>query len=69
MNPYILAFLYTWSNSKFKEIRILSMSVKYEFPNMTYEEIHDEYEVNPETDLISVCPNCHMILHSKIGGT
>ncbi|MEI8128831.1 MAG: HNH endonuclease [bacterium] len=28
-------------------------------------EIGKEYIVNPETDLIPVCPNCHMILHSK----
>lgn len=32
-------------------------------------EIDDEYEVDPENDLVPVCPNCHMILHSKIGGT
>lgn len=31
-------------------------------------EIDDTYEVNPATDLIPVCPNCHMILHSKVGG-
>ncbi|MEF9922458.1 MAG: hypothetical protein RR769_06015 [Anaerovoracaceae bacterium] len=31
-------------------------------------EINKEYVVNPETDLVPVCPNCHMILHSKIGG-
>ena len=24
-----------------------------------------EYKVNPETDLIPVCPNCHSILHTK----
>lgn len=28
-------------------------------------EIKDEYIVNPINDLIPVCPNCHMILHSK----
>jgi len=28
-------------------------------------EIDDEYEVDPENDLVPVCPNCHMILHSK----
>lgn len=28
-------------------------------------EIGEEYEVNPEKDLLPVCPNCHMILHSK----
>jgi DNA-binding response OmpR family regulator len=25
----------------------------------------DDYIVNPEKDLIPVCPNCHMILHTK----
>ena len=28
-------------------------------------EIENEYKVDPEKDLIPVCPNCHMILHSK----
>ena len=28
-------------------------------------EIKDEYVVDPINDLIPVCPNCHMILHSK----
>lgn len=28
-------------------------------------EIGEEYEINPIKDLIPVCPNCHMILHSK----
>lgn len=32
-------------------------------------EIDKEYAVNPEKDLIPVCPNCHFILHSKVGGT
>lgn len=32
-------------------------------------EINDEYEVNPVNDLIPVCPNCHLVLHSKVGGT
>ncbi|HIS88827.1 TPA: HNH endonuclease [Candidatus Avigastranaerophilus faecigallinarum] len=27
--------------------------------------IKSEYKLNPITDLIPVCPNCHMILHSK----
>ncbi|HCW54756.1 MAG TPA: hypothetical protein DG753_13705 [Clostridium sp.] len=31
-------------------------------------EIGEEYEVNPEKDLLTVCPNCHMILHSKRPG-
>lgn len=30
--------------------------------------IDDEYEVDPEHDLVPVCPNCHMILHSKQNG-
>ncbi|MBS1515576.1 MAG: HNH endonuclease [Bacteroidetes bacterium] len=25
----------------------------------------EEYEINPETDLIPVCPNCHAMLHRK----
>lgn len=28
-------------------------------------DVDDEYEVDPENDLVPVCPNCHMILHSK----
>lgn len=32
-------------------------------------EIQDEYEVDPEQDLIPVCPNCHLVLHAKSGGT
>lgn len=32
-------------------------------------EIDDEYEVDPVEDLVPVCPNCHMIIHSKSGGT
>lgn len=32
-------------------------------------EIDETYEVNPDSDLIPVCPNCHLILHSKAGGT
>jgi predicted HNH restriction endonuclease len=31
-------------------------------------EIDGSYVVDPEKDLIPVCPNCHMILHSKPGG-
>lgn len=30
-------------------------------------EINEEYEVDPINDLIPVCPNCHLALHSKIG--
>jgi hypothetical protein len=30
--------------------------------------IDETYEINPLTDLIPVCPNCHMALHSKPGG-
>ena len=29
-------------------------------------QIKEDYQVNPETDLIPVCPNCHMILHIKM---
>ena len=28
-------------------------------------EIGKEYKIDPKKDLIPVCPNCHMILHSK----
>lgn len=31
--------------------------------------IDETYEVNPECDLVPVCPNCHMILHSKSNDT
>lgn len=31
-------------------------------------EIKEDYVVDPVKDLIPVCPNCHMILHSKPGG-
>ena len=31
-------------------------------------EINSSYKVNPVTDLIPVCPNCHMVLHAKVGG-
>ena len=29
-------------------------------------EIGTDYKVDPETDLIPVCPNCHAILHTKM---
>ena len=29
-------------------------------------EINKHYKVDPETDLIPVCPNCHMILHTRM---
>lgn len=29
-------------------------------------EIHGDYKVDPATDLVPVCPNCHMMLHSKM---
>lgn len=28
-------------------------------------EVDDKYEVDPENDLVPVCPNWHMVLHSK----
>lgn len=31
-------------------------------------EISDSYEVNPETDLLPVCPNCHAMLHRQENG-
>ena len=30
-------------------------------------EIREDYEVDPVNDLVPVCPNCHMVLHSKPG--
>lgn len=29
-------------------------------------QIGEEYEVNPETDLIPLCPNCHAVIHMKL---
>ena len=31
-------------------------------------QVNKEYKVDPEKDLIPVCPNCHMMLHTKING-
>lgn len=31
-------------------------------------EIGKEYKIDPKKDLLPVCPNCHMILHSKGNG-
>lgn len=31
-------------------------------------EIGKEYKIDPKKDLIPVCPNCHMVLHSKGNG-
>lgn len=31
-------------------------------------EIDKEYKIDPINDLVPVCPNCHMVLHSKVGG-
>ena len=31
-------------------------------------EIGEEYVVDPIRDLVPVCPNCHMALHSKKDG-
>lgn len=30
--------------------------------------VDSEHDVDPVTDLIPVCPNCHVALHSKPGG-
>ena len=30
-------------------------------------EIGEEYVIDPITDLIPVCPNCHMVLHTGEG--
>ncbi|MDF2857538.1 MAG: hypothetical protein K0Q87_3389 [Neobacillus sp.] len=32
-------------------------------------ELDKAYELNPQIDLAPVCPNCHLILHSKNNGT
>ena len=32
-------------------------------------ELGEAHEVDPVRDLIPVCPNCHVALHSKPGGT
>ncbi|WP_442871566.1 hypothetical protein [Aminipila sp.] len=32
-------------------------------------EIGTEYVVDPIKDLVPICPNCHMALHSKKGNT
>lgn len=32
-------------------------------------EIKKSYNVNPKKDLLPVCPNCHVVLHSKVGET
>ncbi len=29
---------------------------------------NEEYQIDPETDLMPVCPNCHMMLHTKVNG-
>ncbi len=31
-------------------------------------ERSEEYQIDPETDLIPVCPNCHMMIHTKVNG-
>lgn len=31
-------------------------------------EINDLYEVDPEKDLIPICPNCHAMIHRKLDG-
>ena len=31
----------------------------------TLAEIGQEYEVDPQIDLVPVCPNCHAIIHSE----
>ncbi len=36
--------------------------VHHKIPVSQYKK---EYVLNPETDLIPVCPNCHLMLHSK----
>ncbi len=31
-------------------------------------EMNENYKINPEHDLIPLCPNCHMAIHTKING-
>ncbi len=31
-------------------------------------QISQKYVVNPIHDLVPVCPNCHLVIHSKPGG-
>jgi 5-methylcytosine-specific restriction protein A len=31
-------------------------------------EIDEEYQINYQSDLIPVCPNCHSMLHRKVDG-
>ena len=31
-------------------------------------QIGKEYVVDPDKDLVPICPNCHMIIHIKING-
>lgn len=35
---------------------------------MPLHQISESYEVNPKTDLIPVCPNCHAMLHRQENG-
>lgn len=35
---------------------------------MPLHQISESYDVNPETDLIPVCPNCHAMLHRQENG-
>lgn len=30
--------------------------------------MNENYKINPEHDLIPLCPNCHMAIHTKING-
>ena len=59
-----VVLLYTESNIKDKEFAG-KIHVHHKEP---LGSVKDSHTVNPETDLIPVCPNCHMILHSKKDG-
>lgn len=50
--------------SKFYGNRFLGMIQVHHIKPLS--EIKSDYKVNPETDLIPVCPNCHAALHSKM---
>ena len=45
-NYLFMVFLYHWNNHKIKEIRLLPMSSKYEFPDMDYKEIQESFFLN-----------------------
>lgn len=45
-NYLFMVFLYYWNDPKINEIRLLPMSSKYEFPDMSYKEIQNNFFLN-----------------------